>query len=205
MKYFSYNDYEDYTNNKELSDFFMLEEKKMGYKINETKNELVNIDNLVQNDEIIEKLKDKSEVIRLLYYCFHSKLQIKEDNLKLCKNFIKIQDYEHQKTNQNYILYKIIKEEKYFYFEHISKIDYKIPYKMFNIAMDIIKNWNDGKKENKKYPIVFPIVIYTGKEKWNNESDKNNLKIKYITYKKNSINLSYNIIDYNRMKFNFTK
>ncbi len=34
MKYFSYNDYEDYTNNKELSDFFMLEEKKMGYKIN---------------------------------------------------------------------------------------------------------------------------------------------------------------------------
>ena len=63
--------------------------------------------------------------------------------------------------------------------------------------MNFIEKW---KKENKRYiktPIIIPIVIYTGKEKWNINT-KN--KIRYTSFEENRTNLAYNIIDINKIK-----
>ena len=73
---------------------------------------------------------------------------------------------------------------------------------MFEYSLNIINKWNiEEKKQYKRYPIVIPIVIYIGKEKWNNITNSQiHNKINYITYKDNRINFSYNFININNLK-----
>lgn len=127
------------------------------------------------------------------------------ENLKLCTNIIKINDCKESFDNTNFILYKLSNEQKYFYIEHINKLDYNIAYKMFVVSMKIIENWSKEKKLKSKYPIVFPIVIYSGEEEWDIVKNQNRLKIRYTTYERSSINLAYNIVNIKDIKFKFTK
>ena len=64
-------------------------------------------------------------------------------------------------------------------------------YKIFNLAMEIINYWNNNMmKKSLRYPIVIPIVIYTGNEDWQENYDFS----KYINYENNGIYLHYNLI-----------
>ena len=105
----------------------------------------------------------------------------------------------------NSLYNKLSNEQKYFYIEHINKLDYNIAYKMFVVSMKIIENWSKEKKLKSKYPIVFPIVIYSGEEEWDIVKNQNRLKIRYTTYERSSINLAYNIVNIKDIKFKFTK
>ena len=72
---------------------------------------------------------------------------------------------------------------------------------MFEHSINIIKRWiKEEKAEQKRYPIVIPIVIYTGSEKWKYIKSINHNKINYITYENNKINFSYNMIDINKIE-----
>ena len=54
--------------------------------------------------------------------------------------------------------------------EHQSKIDYKMPKRILDYEIEIMKTAENHKKKKKKdaeMPIIIPIVIYTGKMKWN--------------------------------------
>lgn len=74
---------------------------------------------------------------------------------------------------------------------------------MFEDSLNIISRWNKEEKAiNKRYPIVIPIVIYIGKEIWKQGNNKVYSKIKYITYKDNKINFSFNIIKIQDLEFN---
>ena len=56
-----------------------------------------------------------------------------------------------------------------------------------------------------KNPIVIPIVIYTGKEKWENFRSIINNKVCYIQYEKNKIKFSYNMLKINQIDKKFLK
>ena len=57
----------------------------------------------------------------------------------------------------------------FFLIEHQTKIDYSMPYRILEYEIEIMKSAIDIRKvKNKEYklPLVIPIVLYTGKKKW---------------------------------------
>ena len=71
-----------------------------------------------------------------------------------------------------------------------------------NITMGVFDRIEEikDKKENKRYPIVIPIVIYTGRKTWKTKNSKLYGKVNYITYDNNKINFSYNMINIRDLK-----
>lgn len=118
----------------------------------------------------------------------------------------KIQKYTNRYINVKYkakeadIVYKIKDEDIFFLIEHQSTIDYNMPYRILNYCVEIIQEWvkEKNKKKIEKYPVVVPIVIYTGKEKWKVPQNYKEQQVRITTYEKYRINLFYNIVDINR-------
>ena len=72
---------------------------------------------------------------------------------------------------------------------------------MFEYTFEIIKRWNDEEKiVNRRKPIVIPILIYTGKEKWNNLAKIHYRDYNYTIWKENNIRFFYNVIKINELK-----
>lgn len=186
MFYFSYNDFIDCTGNGKIEEITKVAENISKY---EQKNGLY----FVQENEkhICEILKDKIQLKNFLKDFFN--LQGVE-NINYCN--IKKRNKEEQ-----IILSKIMQKEIYILVKVMENIDNNISYKMFEESLDIIKKWNMKEKaENKRYPIVIPIVIYVGKRRWKNDNNKSYNKINYTTYEDNKINFSYNIIKIQDLK-----
>ncbi len=188
MTYFSYNDYADYDENGKIEEISKLRE-------NIEKYEQINGKYKEQDfaERIISILKNKVELRKFLKE-FFSLDQI--ENIIYC-NIMK------KKLNKNNIISKIKQKEIYVFIKVIENIDNNITYKMFEDSLNIISRWNKEEKAiNKRYPIVIPIVIYIGKEIWKQGNNKVYSKIKYITYKDNKINFSFNIIKIQDLEFN---
>lgn len=192
MTYFSYNDFVDCTENGEMYGRKKVEENIVKYEVING----VNIQNTREN-KIIKILKEKSKLKNFLkdfsdLYGINS-----VENISYYNNIKSISDNE----KNNKIICKVKDKEIFILIKVIESIDCNITYKMFENSLNIIENWQKNEKmENKRYPIVIPIVIYIGKQIWQNNSRKTYNKINYITYEDNRINFSYNIIDINKLK-----
>jgi hypothetical protein len=186
MRYFSYNDYVDCTENEEIKKIIKVEENLAKYEIKngEVKKE---------ENKIILELKKKTQLTEFI----KKYLNIYDiEKISYCKNINAFTDRE----NQNNITCKIENKEIFIFIKVIEEIDNNISYKMFEHSLNIIKNWNkEEKRINVRYPIVIPIVIYDGKEKWK-KSQQN--KVNYTTFEENRINFSYNIINIKEIKEN---
>ena len=67
------------------------------------------------------------------------------------------------------IVYKYKNKNIFLLIEHQTKIDYSMPYRILEYETEIMKSAIDIRKvKNKEYklPLVIPIVLYTGKKKW---------------------------------------
>lgn len=191
MLYFSYNDFLDCTENGKIPKIERVQEKIARY-------ELKNGTILISNDE--------NQIIKIL----RDKIQLKTF-LKEFLNLTKIGDMENiiycnqsktktDRKDSNNITCKIQDKEMFIFIKVINQIDSNISYKMFEHSLNIIKKWGaENKLKSKRYPIVIPIVIYIGKEKWKENKTKNN-KVQYMSYEKNKINFSYNAISTNNFK-----
>jgi len=116
--------------------------------------------------------------------------------INYCDNIKVITDKE---INNNLVL-KIKDKEIFIFIKVIENIDTNIAYKVFEHSLNIIKKSQEDKKENKRYPIVIPIVIYTGRKTWKTKNSKLYGKVNYITYDNNKINFSYNMINIRDLK-----
>lgn len=192
MIYFSYNDFADCTENGKIDRVTKVEEKIVKYDIkNGTKMKK-------KQNRIIEILREK-EQLKIFLNEFFNLNEI--ENINYCNNIKCILD----KEIHNNIICKVKNKEIFIFIKIIQNIDYNISYKMFEHSSNIIKKWNiEEKEENKRYPIVIPIVIYTGKEKWNNNNKIYN-NLKYIIFKNNEINFSYNMLNINDLEINELK
>lgn len=192
MIYFSYNDFADCTENGKIDRVAKVEEKIVKYEIkNGTKMKK-------NQNRIIEILREKVQ-LKIFLNEFFNLNEI--ENINYCNNIKCILD----KEIHNNIICKIKNKEIFIFIKIIQNIDYNISYKMFEHSSNIIKKWNiEEKEENKRYPIVIPIVIYTGKEKWNNNNKIYN-NLKYIIFKNSEINFSYNMLNINDLEINELK
>ena len=184
-KKFTYEDYIKYT--KELA----LREEEQDYKIEKLHQykdkgfKLV----LEEKEEAVQFI-NKTLMLENTSYAIE-----KEEIEKYSSNFI-TQDF---KSKESDIVYKKKDEDIFFLIEQQSKIDYSMAYRILNYCIEIIRSAVDKKKLGKrKYqmPIVYPIVLYTGKIKWDAKRyfEECQVRLRGIQGKNFT---SYNLVDIN--------
>ena len=162
MKVFTYKDYLKYRFKIDHTD--MLQDESTSYEL----------ENVHQSEDKLYKsiLDDKTEATELINrtlnlsntpYAIHPE-EIEKYNSSFINQYFKSEEAD--------IIYKKKDEDIFFLIEHQSKIDYSMAYRILNYNMAIIRSAINLKKlKNKSYkmPMVYPIVLYTGKRKWNAE------------------------------------
>ena len=179
MKFFTYNDYIDYNQNRNIRQ--TVKELTKGERIEK----LTEIEERIQKiTEII--VRNKKENILLLNEFFNEKLE---------PNYFEWIKLKGQKKNIKIL--KERREEKYYIFDYRIKKDNHIVYKIFKLCIEIVENWKSkNKNKESSYPIIYPIIIYLGDEEWNIKVQRN---LRSTEIKSNGIFLSYNVIDFNKI------
>lgn len=116
--------------------------------------------------------------------------QIENYNSSFVNSIFRIQESD--------VVYKIKDKNIFVLIEYQTKIDYSMPYRILQYEIAIIKSALDVKKlKNKSYklPVVIPIILYIGKQRWNANKylEESHEKMKGV---KSSLSY-YNIVDIN--------
>lgn len=146
------------------------------------------------HDKTIKKiLEEKEEVIKFL-----------KEYVKIDEETENIEEYKNEfitnlfKKLMSDVVYKVKDKEVFYLIEHQSTVDKEMPIRMLKYSEAIIENVrvNDKSIGN---PIVVPIVIYTGKQKWNVETSFAKTQLSEEKYKKYKIDLRYRLVDINKI------
>lgn len=195
MKVFTYYDYIKCIHSIRLNKRQGLSDEKVKYEIDNKKEESTNN----EHDKLIKTiLKNKEEMAKLINNFLKPNKKVDSKNLVKYTNSYITKKYMASKAD---IVYKLKDDEIYFLIEHQSKKDNKMPERILNYSVDIIHEWSKEKniKKKTKYPIIVPIVIYTGDGKWNIPKNFKDVQIENNEYLNNRINIEYNLIDINKI------
>lgn len=110
-------------------------------------------------------LDQKEEAVKFINKTL--KLNIKKEEIEKYNSSFISKTFQNKEAD---IVYKIKDKNIFFLIEHQSKIDYSMPFRLLEYEVAIIRSAIDKSKiKNKSYkiPLVMPIVLYTGKQKWN--------------------------------------
>lgn len=192
MKSFTYFDYIKCIHKLRLNAVLQLCEPKVEYNLKtEEENKKQTTE---EKKEIIEILKDKTEMAKFINGFLNPKKEIKEENLIIHKEKVKSKMIKKKTPD---IIYYLENQQVYFIVEEQNKIDDTIRYKMLNYCIELLQNCRREKKleEEIQYPIVIPIVIYTGKEEWQIEKNTDSKEIYNVIFKNNEINFEFNLVE----------
>ena len=204
MNFFTYGDYIRCIHKVKLNEVITLADENTEYSLISSKNTNRNIimsdkkAKMKPHDRLIKSiLKDKIEFSIFVNQFLDPKELLQKENLQKYTNSYITKKYSSKEAD---IVYKIKNKDIYFLLEHQSTIDYNMPYRILNYCMDILQEWSRDKKYRKNliYPIVVPIVVYTGAEKCAIPTNFKDKQIRYTTFGKYKINLEYNLIDVNK-------
>lgn len=187
MEIFTYKNYINSIHTFRLNNNIQLAEEGEKYNINNQKNKPTKR----REKEFIEKtLKNKREIAYFFNKYLNPREKLIPNNLIECTKIYKL---------KGIIIYKIINKEEYIMIKYQENIDHNISYEVLNNCVNIIQKWKRNKNicKVKEYPIIIPIIIYTGKKEWNIKR-KQQKNIKSTIYMKNRIDLGYNLVDFNK-------
>lgn len=178
-------DYRKFTNTGML----LLAEEETEYKLN------VQDETHQYKDKIFKEiLSDKKEFIKFIEKYLGNEefgtLQ-EEDIEKYNKEFITKSFNKREADN----IYKVLNDNVFIILEHQSKIDYKMPERMLEYCTEFIRELDKNSNQITR-PLICPVVLYTGRKKWNVEKTikervKRNYGFKSLNYPE------YNLIDIN--------
>ncbi len=161
--------------------------------------ERYNLENTEEIDRKHDKmfrdlLSRKKEMAKLINQFLGIKEKIIEKDLIQCHTDHVTKYYENRQSD---VIYKLKNRQIYFLVEHQSSVDIDMAGRIFSYVNEIMREEvnNIPLKKDKVYPIVIPIVIYTGFRKWNAELDFANRQYQSEIYKEYLIHLQYNLID----------
>ncbi len=197
MKIFTYNEYIKYIHTLRLNAVFKLAEESAGYQLTKEKNG----DNL--HDKLVKNiLKDKMEMEKFINQFVTTKLDVEYGKLIKFPNSYITKKYKSKEAD---LVYQLEGQDIFFLIEHQSSVDIKMPYRILNYCIDIMYEWCKSKKlkQIKKYPIIVPIVIYTGDRKWNVPKNFSETQISTEILKNYKINIQYNLVDINQLSDKF--
>lgn len=156
METFSYNNYIKCIHKMRLNEIIRVAEEAQTYKIE--KNE----------DEYTKKIKDilrqKKEIIYIINNYLNPIEKVKSEEIEICNDRYRNTRYKEDEIE---LIYQSNKKNMYYLIYYQKKVNEKLSYKILNYCIDFMQDYIRKKKENNKtYPLLVPIVIYTGKEKW---------------------------------------
>lgn len=194
MKVFTYNQYIKYIHQVRLNAILQLAEEGEEYNI-ENKSHIHN--KLMKNI-----LNNKNEITMLINNFLKPKEKIEAKQLVKYTNSYITKKYKIKEKN---LIYKLRGKEIFFLIIYQATIDNQIQYRILNYCIDIIQEWNRNRRirKNMLYPLIVPIVIYTGNKRWKVKKDFNNKQVGDYIFERYNINLEYNLIDINKISEKF--
>lgn len=146
-------------------EYLKYEEINSSNRVKENEENIYNFNN--EHDKVFrEVLSIKEEALYLINKALKPKKEIKEE-IELYNSKFVTSKYEYRESD---IIYKVKNKNIFFIIEHQSTVDYSMVYRMLEYSVEIMRQIIEG-KENKrkayKYPLIIPIVIYTGDRNWN--------------------------------------
>ena len=111
-------------------------------------------------------LEDKKQVIKLINEVLKLSRKLTESEIEIYNSSYISERFENKESD---IVYKMKEKNIFFLIEHQSKIDYEMPMRVLNYEIEIMRQALGNRKiaKNSKIPMIIPIVIYTGRRKWN--------------------------------------
>ena len=188
MQYITYEDYLKY-----ISTVIIKEEgEKYQFEKNSKKEEKYNKEKIEKIDKVHDKtlkivLNIKREVIKLLKGFLEIQEEIKEEEIEEYPTEFITKNYKEKRTD---IIYKIKERPVYFLIEHQSTEDKEMIERIGIYVQEIMRK----AKVRGKYPIVVPIVIYTGYKRWKAKTIFSEKQYKEKRYEEYELNLKYNLI-----------
>ncbi len=182
----------------------ILHEKSQEYVTPNGKldNNDINIDNkdtYINNklDKVFRKiLDDKQEASKLINKALKLKNKLTPKDIEKYNSSFVTNELKNEESD---IIYKLKDKNVFFLIEHQTKVDYSMTFRILEYQVEIIKSAINLKYKNKKeykFPIVIPIVLYTGKKKWNSKASFKEIQEILEGYEGIQIG-TYNIVDVN--------
>ena len=184
MVIFSYIEYLKYS--RIIKEEYSLNEEVAEYKYDNKKI------NHIHDKTFRKILDDKKEFTIFINKIFNLEEKLEEKDIeKYNRKFVSV-DYTNQESD---VIYKLKNKEIFILVEHQTKIDKKMPIRILKYELEIIRSRMD-ENNRLEFPIIIPIVLYTGKQRWNakiNYPSYNSELARYIGLKK----VEYNLVDIN--------
>ena len=192
MKFITYKQYVEYLR---TNDKLQVKEDKETYNFSAYDEKLLKeVDK--RHDKMFKTiLSIKKEMASFLNEYMKLEEKLNEDDIIECKTDFITKQYKDRKSD---IIYKLKKRPIYFLVEHQSRVRKDMAYRVWEYIGEIMRRevilQKTYLKENNIYPIVVPIVIYTGHQKWNAKTNFKEMQYKSIKYEKYKLDLEYNLI-----------
>ena len=167
-------------------DYLRYQERSLGVREEETQYVIEN-PKKQKHDKIFKEILDnKREGAKIISK--KSDYKISESEIEKYNRKFVLPELENRESD---VIYKLKDKPVFFLIEHQTKVDYSMPFRMLEYSMAIIKSaiTKEKMKSSKEiFPVVVPIVLYTGREKWKvpitleerqYESKSQNLQFKY--------------------------
>ena len=138
-----------------------MEESEEYHLENDAK--LHNQDN--KHDKIFKDILQNKKEIATLINCF-TEYEVREKDLEIYNTEFITKSFKYAQAD---IVYRDARNEVYYLIEHQTKVDYSMAYRVLNYCVEIIRSVVEEQEKNRivfQYPIVIPIVLYTGNRKW---------------------------------------
>ncbi len=134
-------------------------------------------------------LSNKGEVLEILQKIIPIGEKLSNVEIEKCNTKFVTENYEYREAD---IVYRIKNTNVYILIEHQSTVNNKMLCRTKEYCERIITDTKDNKDGKTKLSIVIPIVLYTGKGKWNALKEYEGAKVVGLRH-------SYYVIDINEL------
>lgn len=148
------------------------------------------------HDKVFKKILDnKKEFIHLIKrYTQYQTANLEEEKLEKCSPKLITSSFKAKELD---IIYKVKGRDVFIIIEHQSTIDYKMPERMTEYCIQLIRTIKEGSKtETGLYPLICPIVFYTGRKRWDAPMSLTDMQEEYYGFEPLHYP-RYNLIDIN--------
>ena len=195
MEVFTYEDYIKSIHTLRLNNVFQLAEEGESYSFDdvENKEQICKIAN-----KLMEKvLKNEREISSIINNYIEFDEKIKAKDLEKYKEKV----ITKKKIDRKNIVYKVKNKNIFFLFRQAEKIDNSILFESLNYCVNIIYSWNAVLKAKSEieYPVVIPILIYTGDDEVEIDDDFSKMQISDYIFENYEIEFKYNLIEKNKL------
>ena len=192
MKVFTYKHYIKCIHTLPLNAVMQLAEESMEYNLRQPEKSNSN-HQLIKNT-----LENKKKIAEFINQFIEPRKKLKQDELIRYTNHYMIKKY---KLKESVFIYKLRNQEIFFLIEEQSIIDDHIIYRMLNYCVGLMQQWHKNQKmgRNIQYPIIVPIIIYTGKQKWEMPKSQKTKLFNGYPLEDHKMNFEYNFIDLYRI------